>query len=108
LAGRVRFAMSHASGKVEILGVDRQHIYTRYHRSKYPENRGQFMVLLRDDNAFWLDQLRPAPGSYVPVGVDFGHIRREPCLNFNGNGNGQRTARLVGIGDRRECGCGRC
>jgi KamA family protein len=72
LAGRARYAMSHASGKVEIMAVDDRCMYLRYHRSKYPENSGKFFVCARDDRAYWLDHLSPIPGSYVPVGVQFG------------------------------------
>lgn len=76
LAGRARFAMSHASGKVEILAVDDKHVYLRYHRSKYPENAGKFFVCRRDDGAYWLDHLELAPGSFAPVGVHFGRGHR--------------------------------
>jgi lysine 2,3-aminomutase len=57
LAKRVRFVMSHESGKIEIVGVDEQFIYLRYHRAKDPANEGRFMVYHRDDHAYWLDQL---------------------------------------------------
>lgn len=62
LAKRVRFAMSHATGKIEIVGVDDSHIYLRYHRAKYPVDEGRFMVFHRDDEAYWLDQLVPVEG----------------------------------------------
>jgi len=62
LALRARFVMSHASGKVEITGVDRRHIYLRYHRAREAENRGRFMVCKRDDRAYWLDQLELVDG----------------------------------------------
>lgn len=71
LAARARYTMSHETGKIEICGVDAQYIYMRYHRSKYPKNRGQFFFCKRDDDAYWLDQLEPADGSYVPYGVRF-------------------------------------
>ncbi len=60
LALRARFVMSHATGKVEITGVDRRHIYLRYHRARDLENRGRFLICKRDDEAYWLDQLEPA------------------------------------------------
>jgi len=60
LSRRVRFVMSHATGKVEICGVDDKHIYCRYHRAKKPQDEGRFMVFKRDDNAYWLDQLELA------------------------------------------------
>ena len=59
LAKRVRFAMSHESGKIEIAGVDESFMYLRYHRAKDPANEGRFMVFHRDDDAYWLDQLVP-------------------------------------------------
>ncbi|HYG74481.1 MAG TPA: KamA family radical SAM protein [Planctomycetota bacterium] len=59
LAKRARFVMSHESGKIEIVGVDTRCIYMRYHRAKNPDNEGRFLVLKRDDQAFWLDQLEP-------------------------------------------------
>jgi len=70
LAARPRFVMSHATGKIEIVGVDERHIYLRYHRAKSPENRGRFMIFQRDDLAYWFDQLRPAAASHVPLGID--------------------------------------
>ncbi len=76
LSGRARFCMSHASGKVEVLGVDDANIYLRYHRSKYPQNDGRFFICKRNDDAYWLDHLTPAEGSYVPFGVNFGQPPR--------------------------------
>ena len=51
--------MSHETGKVEVVGVDDEHIYARYHRAKDPADLGRFMIYERDDDAYWLDQLRP-------------------------------------------------
>lgn len=60
LAKRVRFVMSHATGKIEVLGVDNSHIYMKYHRPKYSRDKGRFMIFNRDDKAYWLDQLIPS------------------------------------------------
>jgi L-lysine 2,3-aminomutase len=57
LAKRARLVMSHESGKIEIIGVDRRHIYLRYHRAKDPRNEGRMLVCRRDDDACWLDDL---------------------------------------------------
>lgn len=57
LARRARFTMSHSSGKIEILAVDEDSIYMRYHRAKDPAMRGKFIIRERDDNAYWFDQL---------------------------------------------------
>ncbi|MCH7995807.1 MAG: 4Fe-4S cluster-binding domain-containing protein, partial [Planctomycetes bacterium] len=66
LARRARFAMSHETGKIEVLAVDDRHIYLRYHRAKRPELRGQFMIYKRDDRACWFDELEPAEGLCAP------------------------------------------
>lgn len=59
LEKRARMVMSHASGKVAIVGLNRHHIYMRYHRAKQTEDEGRFMAFYRDDHASWLDDLRP-------------------------------------------------
>jgi lysine 2,3-aminomutase len=64
LAKRARFVMSHETGKIEIVGVDERHMYLRYHRAKDPADEGRFMIFERDDDALWLDDLKP---------VDFSH-----------------------------------
>jgi len=67
LARRARFVMSHETGKVEILGVDRKHIYLRYHRAKDADLRGRFMVYRRNDEAYWLDDLEPVDRGETPT-----------------------------------------
>ena len=59
LARRARYVMSHETGKVEIMAVDEQYIYLRYHRAKDPALRGRCLLYKRDDKAFWLDELEP-------------------------------------------------
>lgn len=62
LAKRPRFTMSHESGKIEIVGVDERHIYLKYHRAKHRKDEQRLVVCHRDDEAYWLDQLRPVKG----------------------------------------------
>lgn len=62
LAKGLKFSMSHESGKIEIVGVDEKHIYLKYHRAKETKDEQRFMVCHRDDNAYWLDQLKPIDG----------------------------------------------
>lgn len=62
LAKRLKYAMSHESGKIEIVGVDDHRIYLKYHRAKSLEDKQRFLVCHRDDNAYWLDHLRPVDG----------------------------------------------
>lgn len=57
LARRTRLVMSHESGKLEIVGVDEERIYMRYHRAKDPSDEDRFMSFARDDEAIWLDEL---------------------------------------------------
>ena len=58
LAGRARFVMSHSTGKIEVVGLDDRFAYARYHRAKDPADRNRMLVLERDDEAYWFDQLR--------------------------------------------------
>ncbi len=79
LARRARFAMSHETGKIEILGVDDKHIYMRYHRAKDASLRGRLMTYQRDDEAYWLDQLTPAePGDAPKFAPELAHIADGP------------------------------
>ena len=57
LARRARFCMSHETGKVEVLAIDDQYIYLRYHQAKNADDLGRFFICHRDDEAFWLDDL---------------------------------------------------
>jgi lysine 2,3-aminomutase len=69
LAKRLRLVMSHESGKVEVAGVDRRHVYLKYHRAKEPGDDHRFVVCHRNDNAYWLDELRPVDGYSNPYFV---------------------------------------
>jgi len=57
LAKRARFVMSHATGKIEILGISSKYIYLKYHSSPRPEYKGRFLVFRRNPEAFWLEDL---------------------------------------------------
>jgi len=57
LARRARYCMSHETGKVEVLGIDAEHVYLRYHQAKFPDDLGRFFIRRRNDEAYWLDQL---------------------------------------------------
>lgn len=62
LAKRIKYCMSHESGKVEVIGVDHRHIYLKYHRAKHARDEQRLLVCHRDDEAYWLDQLKPIDG----------------------------------------------
>ncbi len=59
LSRRVRFCMSHEAGKIEVVGLDRRHIFCRYHRARDRRNESRMIVCHRDDDALWLDDLDP-------------------------------------------------
>lgn len=55
LAKRVRYVMSHATGKIEIIGKDADHVYLKYHRVADDAESGRFLTLARNPAACWLD-----------------------------------------------------
>ncbi len=55
LAKRPRLVMSHVTGKIEIIGMDDEHIYFRYHRAAQPVEKSRFIVCRRNPEAFWFD-----------------------------------------------------
>jgi lysine 2,3-aminomutase len=55
LAERAKLIMSHTTGKIEVVGMDDEHIYFKYHRAADPENRGKFLVFKRNPEAYWFD-----------------------------------------------------
>ncbi|WP_195576277.1 KamA family radical SAM protein [Paenibacillus sp. 1001270B_150601_E10] len=56
LGKRVRLAMSHTSGKIEILAIEEGKAYLKYHQSRDNEY-GKFMVLDCPREAAWFDDL---------------------------------------------------
>ncbi len=57
LAKRARFVMSHATGKIEVLGMTDTHFFLRYHRAGNPADETKLMIFPRDDSAYWFDDL---------------------------------------------------
>jgi len=55
LAKRVRFVMSHSSGKIEIVGKTKDFVYLKYHRAAKDEDSGRFLVFASNPNACWLN-----------------------------------------------------
>jgi lysine 2,3-aminomutase len=55
LARRARFVMSHASGKIEVVGKSDKFVFLRYHRNPNPFNTGRFMVFKSNPEAYWFD-----------------------------------------------------
>lgn len=55
LAKRSRYVMSHRTGKIEIVGLTRDHIYFKYHRAATSGECGRFMIFKRNPEAYWFD-----------------------------------------------------
>jgi lysine 2,3-aminomutase len=55
LAKRLRFVMSHSTGKIEIVGLTKNRVYFKYHLAADDADSGRFLVLKRNPNAYWLD-----------------------------------------------------
>ena len=70
LAKRARFIMSHATGKIEMVGKTAEHVFMRYHQSADPADIGKFMVFQSNPLARWFDDYRhhaTEPGDLLPV-----------------------------------------
>lgn len=57
LGKRIRYVMSHATGKIEILHADVDRIYLKYHQARSPEDAGRFMICRLPEGAGWFDEL---------------------------------------------------
>ena len=68
LAKRVRLVMSHASGKVELVGLDAERIYLKYHRAARQADQSRFFSLCRNPDAHWLDEYEELPACSEPGG----------------------------------------
>ena len=62
LAKRVRYAMSHATGKMEIIGKIAGHMYFRYHRAADDANSGRILGFASNPDACWLDDYEEVIG----------------------------------------------
>ncbi len=64
LAKRIRFVMSHSSGKIEVVGKTDECVFFKYHRSAEEIDNGRFLVLASDPDACWLDDYAEMIESY--------------------------------------------
>lgn len=62
LGKRVRYVMSHASGKIEVLGVEGELIYLKYHQARRAEEQGRLVICRLPEGASWYDDLLPPQG----------------------------------------------
>jgi lysine 2,3-aminomutase len=66
LAKRARFVMSHATGKIEVVGKTAGQVFMRYHQSADPANIGKFMVFRSNPLARWFDDYRHILTDFEP------------------------------------------
>ncbi|MBS7526426.1 KamA family radical SAM protein [Fusibacter paucivorans] len=52
---RLKFCMSHETGKIEIIGRYQSEMLFKYHQSKYPENHGRIFSVDLKPNQAWLE-----------------------------------------------------
>ncbi len=55
VAKRVRFVMSHAMGKLEIVALTSEHAIFKFHRAARNQDTGKVLVYRRNPEAYWLD-----------------------------------------------------
>ncbi|MFH1718041.1 MAG: KamA family radical SAM protein [Planctomycetota bacterium] len=76
LAKRVRFVMSHSTGKVEIVGKKDDLVYFKYHRSADDAESSAFLALASNPDAYWLEDYTemirnyPVDPPYRPYGPE--------------------------------------
>ena len=54
-AKRIRFVMSHSTGKIEIVGKTGNSVYFKYHRAAEEADSGRFLAWDSNPDAYWLD-----------------------------------------------------
>ena len=55
---RLKYIMSHRTGKIEIVGIIGDRMYFKYHHAKDPKNKGKLFSKKLDKKAGWLDDLK--------------------------------------------------
>ncbi|MDH7593851.1 MAG: KamA family radical SAM protein [Methanomicrobiales archaeon] len=63
LAKRARFVMSHATGKIEVVGSMDERVFMRYHQAARSRNLGRLMAFSSNPDAIWFDD-------YLESGTD--------------------------------------
>jgi len=54
IAKRARFVLSHKLGKIEVIGLDENYIYTKYHRSPKNDLVDRMVTMRIDEEKYWL------------------------------------------------------
>lgn len=64
LAKRARFVMSHATGKIEIVGKTDEFVIMRFHRSAHWGQKSRLLVFKSNPEAYWFDDYKQAVDEY--------------------------------------------
>jgi len=64
LAKRLRYTMSHATGKIEIIGKLAGRVYFKYHRAADDADSGRILVFASNPDAYWLDDYEEVTCDY--------------------------------------------
>jgi L-lysine 2,3-aminomutase len=80
LAKRSRFIMSHATGKLEIVGLTDSDVIFKYHNAAHEENDSRILVFKRNPEATWLDDYTEVVGSFSP------DVEYTPSIDGEGGG----------------------
>jgi len=70
LAKRVRFVMSHSTGKIEVIGKTEDIIYFKYHRAADDTDSGRFIAFATNPDAYWFDDYDEVIRDY-PVSLPY-------------------------------------
>jgi lysine 2,3-aminomutase len=70
LAKRARYVMSHASGKIEIIGKTEKLVYFKYHRAADYADSGRFLVFKCNPDACWFEDYEEVIRDY-PVDLPY-------------------------------------
>ncbi|HUU17566.1 MAG TPA: KamA family radical SAM protein [Sedimentisphaerales bacterium] len=70
LAKRARYVMSHATGKIEVLGKTKEFVYLKYHRAADDKDSGRFLIFKSNPNAYWFDDYDEVVRDY-PINLPY-------------------------------------
>jgi lysine 2,3-aminomutase len=70
LAKRVRYVMSHTSGKIEIVGKTKDYVYFKYHRAANDADSGRFLSFKSNPVACWFDDYDEVVQDY-PISLPY-------------------------------------
>ncbi|MFW5638915.1 MAG: KamA family radical SAM protein [Methanoculleus sp.] len=77
LSKQARFVMSHATGKIEVVGMTGEHIFFKYNQAADPNDLGRFMVYRGNPEAYWFDDYTELVGEGRLWGSEPGSVAVE-------------------------------